>query len=484
MTPVEGRDNPGRPRRRLILCLDGTWNDASGATITNIVRLRDMIQPGVLEFDNAPPVEQRIYYDEGVGTGAGAVDRALGGALGLGLGTNVRQAYRFLSQFYAPGDEIFIFGFSRGAFTARSLAGYVGASGLLQPQHCTPELEERAWRNYRTDPKDRFPSEGVALARLCHAQVAIQVLGVFDTVGALGIPVKRLNGLGRHWFSFHDARLSSVVKVSLHALAIDEKRGPFSAALWERPFHANNKEVEQVWFPGVHSDVGGGYGEGGIGAIALRWMLDRIDALGRKHDFQLVLRPDLPPLSVDAAAPLHDSRAGPAWEIDRLRPQIRVIAQQRPAEIPAEVRLAALPPHARVIGEAVHVSALYRLRDRGTDDVGQVYRPANLLWALDALFPEDVPAAPVAPSVLVFVDERGEKIDWSARDGADACESLVAALPASYAARVRAARERWLRQEESAMRRLLGRQQPALHVVDPAGAPETSVGLTADPDRC
>ncbi|MCK0198502.1 DUF2235 domain-containing protein [Ancylobacter sp. 6x-1] len=456
-------------RRRLILCLDGTWNDDRGLAITNVVRLRDMIQPGILDQgDGSAPVEQRIYYDPGVGTGSDTVEKLLGGSLGLGLGTNVRQAYRFLCQFYEPGDEILVFGFSRGAFTARSLAGYIGASGLLQRDHCTPELEARSWANYRTDPKNRFPAEGVALSAFCHDEVKVALLGVFDTVGTLGIPLEYLNAIGRSRFRFHDTRLSSAVSVSLQALAVDEKRSAFPPALWERPFHANNKVVEQVWFPGVHSDIGGGYEDGGVGAATLRWMLDRIDALGSEHGFRLVLRPGaVDTLKPDPAAKIHESRTGLLYARDRSRPQIRVIAQQRPKD-PGEVRLAALAPHARPINEYVHLGVLRRMA-KGLDEDGKPYAPLNMQWLLDALFPSNDPVEERPPIQVGFIDDRGRWLDWIGDEAA--FDELVDALPERYHAAAKRERAMLRRQRPSQRPDILGGTPPMAPV--PADTPET-----------
>lgn len=327
---AEARPVPARTRRRLILCLDGTWNTANGEEITNIVRLRDMLQPGVTDG-----VEQRIYYDEGVGT-LGGLDKYVGGGLGKGLDINVRQAYRFLSQFYETGDEIYIFGFSRGAFTARSLAGYVGASGLLHRDTCTRDNEEATWLHYRTHSKDRYPTEGIRLSALCHADLRIRMLGVFDTVGSLGIPLDAVDFLTgrRRQYQFHDTTLSSVIDHSLHALAIDEMRRFFPPSLWQVPQHANFTTVEQVWFPGVHSDIGGGYGMGGIGAVTLDWMLGRIDQLNADAgQASLSLRPGHR-LVLSGAAPLdiHESRHGVRSIFSNIKPSLRVIAQQRPAD--------------------------------------------------------------------------------------------------------------------------------------------------------
>ncbi len=206
-----------------------------------------------------------------------------GGAFGLGLSENVRQGYRFLSQFYEPGDEIYIFGFSRGAFTARSLVEFVAASGLLKKRHCDEANLAFAWNYYRTPPKKRFPAVKGKLEKLCSRGVRIKLLGVFDTVGALGIPVVVSGWLSARQNQFHDTKLGSTLDYAFHALAIDEHRGPLVPTLWAKPDHANNLRVEQVWFPGVHSDVGGGFpsaadgDEDPISQLALYWMLSRLN---------------------------------------------------------------------------------------------------------------------------------------------------------------------------------------------------------------
>ena len=170
--------------KNLILCLDGTWSDAdSPAPHTNIAIIANIIDPRP-----AGGAEQRVYYDAGVGTG-GVLDRILGGAFGRGLSANTLAAYRFLSQFYRPGDNIYVFGFSRGAFTARSLCGFLSASGLLTEDACNAANLEFAWDYYRTAPKARFPADRARLRRITHGdEPRIRFLGVFDTVGALGIP--------------------------------------------------------------------------------------------------------------------------------------------------------------------------------------------------------------------------------------------------------------------------------------------------------
>jgi uncharacterized protein (DUF2235 family) len=292
--------------KRIILLLDGTWNDCDFSTFdTNIVRIEDAIARSLdsgqvstphLKEEPAPLVRARsfaggdvdhlVFYERGVGTSA--LDRTRGGVFGTGLATNIRRAYRILSFHYEPGDEVFVFGFSRGAYTARSLVGFIGAVGLLKCHDCTEERERTAWQFYRTKPNDRLPGIWTSLTPHVHdrANFRIDCLGMFDTVGALGIPLTRFQLYNRDRYEFHDVNLSSITRVNLHALAIDEHREPFQAAIWRKPrFKAYTSVTEQVWFPGAHADIGGGYiaydsrGSNGLEAlddITLDWMLRRV----------------------------------------------------------------------------------------------------------------------------------------------------------------------------------------------------------------
>ena len=212
-------------KRRILILLDGTWNDDEiGGNRSNILRLHDLIAE-CLDPQDTPtsaPIthspgwraetcartfagnEYIVFYQRGVGTGQ--FDRLRGGGLGAGLDSNIRRAYRFLSFHYQPGDEILIFGFSRGAYTARSLTGYLGAIGLLRSETCTEARETQAWSFYRTPPNDRLPATWKELEPHVHPRDMIRIacLGLFDTVGALGIPIRGLWRLNRQQFEFHD----------------------------------------------------------------------------------------------------------------------------------------------------------------------------------------------------------------------------------------------------------------------------------------
>ena len=256
----------------LIVCLDGTWNNADSAEAqTNIGLLASMIDP---KPDRGIPAQ--IYYDAGVGTSGSTTNRLAGGLLGKGLSTNILEAYRFLSLNYRPGDRIYIFGYSRGAYTARSLCGFLSASGLLRADMCDHSNQDFAWKYYLTRPKKRFPADKEHLRRLTHPDVRVRFLGVFDTVGSLGIPRTWLNWIGRRAFQFHDTDVCPIIDYACQALAIDEHRIEFEASVWRQPQHRGYLAVEQVWFPGVHANVGGGYEDRGLSDLTLDWMLKRL----------------------------------------------------------------------------------------------------------------------------------------------------------------------------------------------------------------
>ena len=290
--------------KRLVLCCDGTWNRADQKSgdepcPTNVVKLAYR----VAKRDGAG-VAQVVYYDHGVGTG-NTLDRLTGGAFGGGLEDNIHDAYRFLVANYEEGDEIFLFGFSRGAFTARSIAGMVRNCGILRREsvrHYTDAIE--LYRDDGRHPDHPFSVDFRGQHSVCGEDpVKIRFIGVWDTVGALGIPVRGLRGLTRSKHQFHDTELSGSVQLAFHALAIDERRAPFAPTLWlEKP--KPDQQVRQVWFAGVHSDIGGGYPRTGLSDIPLRWMLDNA---ARHGGLAISEIGDLDPQPL---AEMHQSRKG------------------------------------------------------------------------------------------------------------------------------------------------------------------------------
>ena len=261
--------------KRIVICSDGTWQRPGQAVPTQVTRLARAVLP------KAPDgTAQVVFYDAGVGTEGGWLYRVLGGVSGRGLEKNIRDCYRFLVHNYEDGDEIYLFGFSRGAYTVRSLAGLVRNCGVLK----NPEAERlpEAYKMYRRT--DAAPdSKGPQAFRACYSREAeITFIGVWDTVGALGIPLRGLGKLTAHRHRFHDVELSRYVKHACHALAIGEKRGSFRPSLWEaKP--KPGQTVEQVWFPGLHGDIGG-TDDPSLGRAPLEWMKERASFAGLSLD--------------------------------------------------------------------------------------------------------------------------------------------------------------------------------------------------------
>jgi uncharacterized protein (DUF2235 family) len=267
--------------KKLIVCADGTWNtenetDHGFPCPTNVTKIARALLPA-----DKKGVQQIVRHIDGVGTDFGIKVR--GGAVGRGLFHNVVTGYRFLCQNFEEGDQIFLFGFSRGAYTVRSLSGLVRNSGILKRGH--EAQEDRAVELYRDYAPETEPDGEISIRfRAEHSfETDIAFIGVWDTVGALGIPgldgrFRILKGLD---WQFHDVSLSSRVKKAFHALAIHEHREEFLPTLWKKkPDAPKDQVLEQVWFSGVHADVGGGYPETGLSDVTLRWMLDKAEVEG------------------------------------------------------------------------------------------------------------------------------------------------------------------------------------------------------------
>jgi uncharacterized protein (DUF2235 family) len=292
--------------KKLVLCCDGTWNRADqekddAPTPTNVVKLAYR----VAKRDG--PTLQVVYYHQGVGTG-NAVDRYSGGAFGDGLEENIHDAYRFLIANYETGDEVYLFGFSRGAYTARSLAGMIRKCGVLK--RAAVRQYRAALDLYRSSQDGPDSPKALAFkganAIDGPANVPIHFIGVWDTVGALGIPLRGLRSLTRQDYQFHDTALSGSVRFAYHALAIDEHRAPFEPTLWQA-LGKPGQTMEQVWFCGAHSDVGGGYPETGLSDQALDWMLAKAKGAGLALDETAIAAL---PLHPEPKGKLHDSKTG------------------------------------------------------------------------------------------------------------------------------------------------------------------------------
>ncbi|MGE0813392.1 MAG: DUF2235 domain-containing protein [Vicinamibacterales bacterium] len=377
--------------RNIVLAFDGT-NNEFGSENTNIVRLIQL-----LERD---PSRQILYYDPGVGTlpepgTFSAVKKRLSEVLGLafgrGLSWKVGEAYTFLMNVWEPGDEVFLFGFSRGAYTARVVAGLLYAVGLLPKGN--ENMVPYAQKLYAAM---RGGTEADAWGRLCREfrwtfarqapddmeerRFAVHFLGVWDTVSSVG------------WVwdpaSFPFTARNPGVRTARHAIAIDERRWFFRQ---NRLLHADTPtSVAQQWFPGVHSDVGGGYPEadGGLWRAPFAWVLEGAEAAGllvdaaRRHDV-LTRRP---PPAAPCLDPQHESLTG-AWWLAEGFPKLRSGDHHRR-------RLAVGLGRRRTIrdGELIARCALVRLRERPD------YRPVNLSPA----FVEAVRRLPDVPASLPY----------------------------------------------------------------------------------
>lgn len=284
--------------KRIITCSDGTWNHPgekhNGVEVkTNVRRVYEYLA----DWDRSQPVhlEQRKFYDKGVGATQLKSVNLFQGITGDGLDRNILDVYRFIAQNYEPDDEIYVFGFSRGAYTARSAVGLIRNSGLLK--QWDEKRAKQAFELYRDRGDDTLPDSPKMVqfkAEFCH-EPRIRMVGVWDTVGSLGIPLGFMQKWNNKRYSFHDVRLSRIVDYAYHALAIHERRSAFEPTLWEPspvPDPANPQVLEQMWFTGVHSNIGGGYDDTGLSDTALKWMMCKAQGAGLKFDIQPMFIPN------------------------------------------------------------------------------------------------------------------------------------------------------------------------------------------------
>jgi len=299
--------------KNIVFLADGTWDEPSNNS--NVQQLYSAL-------DNIPGV-QVTTYDSGVGTDGTPIDKLLGGAFGAGLFGKIKDGYSAISASYATGDRISLFGFSRGAFTARSLAGMIAICGLPTVNQKDSRITDMAFEAYRNASERSFLlGELNAAYRMEDAR--IQLLGVWDTVGSLGIPAI-FGDSDPVLYGFLDTSLHPDVLNAVQALAIDEQRQQFQPCLWTSP-PAHGQSVTQCWFAGVHCDVGGGYspdpGGGVLSLITLRWMGSFAAGCGLRFKAGMEPLMTLPSPPLNALAKLNDSRTG-AYRI--FPPHIRSI---------------------------------------------------------------------------------------------------------------------------------------------------------------
>lgn len=355
--------------KRSALFLDGTWN--TGSDNTNVWRLRSLC---------VADADQAVYYSDGVGTKKG--ERIIGGMFGWGLDDEVLRAYKWLVETHVEGARLFIFGFSRGAFTARSLAGFISRCGLIQPG--SPISLKHLYRRYqrgntvrsirelqKTDPatlslEDRW-------LRKYSRPTPVYFQGVWDTVGALGVPFGHIPIISRSDYKFLEVDLHIDQTYAYHAMAIDEHRIAFAPTLWQRVTRVGVQayppralaDVEQRWFSGAHSDVGGGYDNDVLAQVPLRWIMGKAAKLGLRFR-------DLADIDGDIEhSGIHNSFTEMAWGFYAASkfwvPYYREIGRSSMNRGGAEIA---------PINETIDASVFERWRALGA------YRPRNLVqWA-------------------------------------------------------------------------------------------------------
>ncbi len=296
--------------KNIVLCSDGTGNRDVKARGTNVFKIYEAVDIQGYKTDPSIP-RQVAFYDDGLGTSKLLPLKIIGGAFGYGFSQNIRDLYTELVEVYQPGDNIYLFGFSRGAYTIRALSAMIYYCGILDPakfkpageiykqiEKCFAEFRDSAFRHLpkeaerRSAIPDRLTNEMEksrrekygAIMDDVHArngEVPIRFIGVWDTVGAVGIPFGKL----LDWFSqlfpvrFSDLTMAANVIRGCHAISIDDERRTFYPELWNEKGGKEDR-TQQVWFSGVHSNVGGGYPKQGMSLVTLDWMMQEAEAAG------------------------------------------------------------------------------------------------------------------------------------------------------------------------------------------------------------
>jgi uncharacterized protein (DUF2235 family) len=273
--------------KRIIICADGTWNrpeeNIEEDIPTNVLKLARGIAPTDDEGN-----KQIVFYDWGIGS---YHDKLSGGGFGAGLEKNVMDGYRFLVHNYEEGDKIYLFGFSRGAYTIRSLSGLLNNCHILKGAEA--KRVEQAFKLYKNPDKDYKPNgteakkwrEKYSLSN--SGQVTF--VGAWDTVGAMGLPFSFF-GLIKDEHRFYDRKLGGNITVARHALSLDERRDDFEPTIWTLDKDHPETDLKQVWFAGVHSDIGGGYTPApeddgkALSDIPMKWIIQEAKQQGLKFD--------------------------------------------------------------------------------------------------------------------------------------------------------------------------------------------------------
>lgn len=330
--------------KNIVVFSDGTGQEGGERHNTNIYKLFNMID------DRSS--RQVAFYDPGLGTGW---RKLTGNIAGIGMSKNIRQCYEFIFEHFESGDQIFLMGFSRGAATVRSLSSFIHYFGILPKSR--PELIKRAYKIYKIEDVGERKKKAEEFVDRHHTMWArIKFLGCYDTVAALGLPFKIvstiLDGIPGFRHKFHNFTLSESVENAYQALAIDDERKTFHPILWDAQAKDYQK-IRQVWFAGMHTDVGGGYKEQNLSDIPLVWMTQQAIANG------LLLHPrHKVAIREDTDGYMHDSRGSTITKLYR--------------------REARSWPRGRTDKPVIHESVLRRTKNRANQDTPP-YHP----WIID-----------------------------------------------------------------------------------------------------
>ena len=307
--------------KKLVVCSDGTWNSPDQPIPSNAAKLKQAL----LKTDSNG-IEQRLFYDPGIGVESNFIKKYVGGATGWGISENIRDCYEFLMNNYASDDEIYCFGFSRGAYTVRSLIGFVTSFGLLnkQDRELFNHNFDMIYKLYRIKPQKRplhKNYEKVEQLKSRTVKPRCKLVGVWDTIGALGAPTPLMGWISRQlWVGFHDTELRNT-DYAYHALAIDERREPFRPSVWTST-QDDCQEMRQVWFAGSHTNVGGGYRYPGLADTTFLWMIKM--ARLRGLEFDQAYLDDPRNTNPDYRDQINDSFSPPYWIFG---PYLRPIGQ-------------------------------------------------------------------------------------------------------------------------------------------------------------